>query len=95
MGEMGRGLMLGVSGVLALAIIAVLVSQKAQTSGVVTSAFGGLATVINAAVSPVTGTTTGSAASSVLSNLGLTNSTGNDLTLDGLGLSGLNTYQTV
>jgi len=41
--------------VISLAIIAVLVSQRAQTGNVITSAANGLATDIKAAVSPVSG----------------------------------------
>jgi hypothetical protein len=44
-----------VSGVIGLAIIAVLVSQKAQTSQVFQGAGAALANVIGAAVGPVTG----------------------------------------
>lgn len=44
-----------VSGIIGLAIVAVLVSQKAQTGTVLQSAGGALSSIIAAAVSPVTG----------------------------------------
>jgi hypothetical protein len=43
-----------VGGFITLAILAVIVSRNAQTPAVVQSTGGALATVINAAVSPVT-----------------------------------------
>lgn len=43
------------SAIVGIAIIAVLVSNKAQTSSVITSATSGFANDIEAAVSPVTG----------------------------------------
>jgi PRD1 phage membrane DNA delivery len=39
--------------IIGLAVIAVLVGQKAQTAGVITAATGGLASDIKAAVAPV------------------------------------------
>lgn len=42
-------------GVLGLAIVAVIVSQRANTAGVIGASGTGLANVIKAAVSPVTG----------------------------------------
>lgn len=80
MSEFAQGILFGISGVIGLAIIAVLVSQKSQTSGVIQSAAAGLSQIIGAAVSPVTGaatTTGGTTASNVLSSIGLSNSTGN------------------
>ena len=59
------GLLAIVGGVLGLAIISVLVSPKAQTSSVLTASGGALSTVIGAAVSPVTGQSTGASASSM------------------------------
>lgn len=47
-----------IAGVIGLAVVAVLVSQKAQTSSVLTGAGSALSSVINAAVSPVTGSST-------------------------------------
>lgn len=45
-----------VAGVLGLAIVSVLVSQKAQTSSVIQASGSALSNVIAAAVNPVTGT---------------------------------------
>jgi hypothetical protein len=42
-------------GVLGLSVIAVLVSQKAQTSGVIGAATSGFAAIVSAATSPITG----------------------------------------
>ena len=98
MSEMWRGVILGLSGVLGLAIISVLVSQRSQTSGVISSAAGGLSSIIQAATSPVTGSGGNilgggvSGASNIFggASAGLN---GNNLTLDSLGLGTLNTYQ--
>lgn len=43
------------SGIIVVAIVAVLVSQNAQTSSVLSSATGGFAQILQVAVSPVTG----------------------------------------
>lgn len=43
------------TGIIGIAIIAVLVSKNANTSGVISSAAGGFAQDLEAAVSPVTG----------------------------------------
>lgn len=48
-----------VTAIVGLALIAVIVSNKANTSGVLSSAGQALSTTINAAVSPVTGNTGG------------------------------------
>jgi PRD1 phage membrane DNA delivery len=53
MGSIGPTFVTVVGGIIGLAIVAVLVSQKAQTSTVFTGAGTALATVINAAVSPL------------------------------------------
>lgn len=45
-----------VAGVLTVALVAVVVSQNAQTSGVITSAGTALSGIIGAAVAPVSGT---------------------------------------
>ena len=44
-----------IGGIVGLAIVAVLVSQKAQTSGVIQSAGSALSSIIGAAVGPVSG----------------------------------------
>lgn len=42
-------------GIITIAIVAVLVSKKSNTSGVISSFFGGFSQSITAAVSPITG----------------------------------------
>lgn len=55
MSDVGRALISVVAGVTGLAILAVLVSNQAKTSEVITATFGGYVNALNAAVSPVTG----------------------------------------
>jgi hypothetical protein len=72
MGQISGALLAIVSGAIALAIVAVVVSQRAQTPNVLSAAGGALANVIGAAVSPVSGTSSnqfGSASSSALGGL--------------------------
>lgn len=53
MSNVGPTLIAVLGGIFTLAMVAVLVSQKAQTSGVITGAGTALTSVINAAVSPL------------------------------------------
>jgi PRD1 phage membrane DNA delivery len=53
MNQIGPTLITVVGGIVALAMVAVVVSQKAQTSTILTGAGTALSTVINAAVSPL------------------------------------------
>lgn len=62
-----------VAAIIGVAIIAVLVSPKSQTAGVLTAAGSSLASILKAAVSPVTGNSGG------LGNLSLTGATMNGL----------------
>lgn len=55
MGDIGSAVAGVATAIIGLAIIAVLVSQNAQTSGVIQSAASGFGNVISAAVGPVTG----------------------------------------
>jgi hypothetical protein len=55
MNNIGPTFIAVVSGIIGLAIIAVLVAQKAQTSTVVQGVGTALSSIIGAAVSPVTG----------------------------------------
>lgn len=55
MNNFGAGLVAIIAAVIGLAIIAVLVSRNAQTPAVFRSAGGALASIIGAAVAPVTG----------------------------------------
>lgn len=71
------GILGGVSAVIALAMVAVVLSKKSNTSAVIESSATGLSTVIRAAVSPITAGDGGSGAESVTTPLGLSNSTGN------------------
>jgi len=63
MNQIGPGIITVIAGVIGLAMVAVLVSQNAQTSTVLTGAGTALSSVIQAAVAPVsssTGNMTGS-----------------------------------
>lgn len=53
--EMWEPIVTILSGVIGVAIIAVLVSQKAQTAGVFSAAGGAFSNILSTAVSPVTG----------------------------------------
>jgi PRD1 phage membrane DNA delivery len=55
MERVSAGLIAIVTGAIGLAIVAVLVSQRAQTPSVLSAAGDALSSVIGAAVSPVTG----------------------------------------
>lgn len=57
MNSIGPTIITIIGGVITLAIIAVVVSQKAQTPQVLQSSGGALASIIGAAVQPVTGAT--------------------------------------
>lgn len=59
MNDLVQGILAIVGGVITVAIISVIVSKNAQTPQVLQSAGGALSTVINAAVSPVNGSTGG------------------------------------
>ena len=66
MSSIGPGLVAIVSGVIGLAIVAVLVSQNAQTSSVLQGGGTALSSIIGAAVAPVSGSNTfGSAGQTV------------------------------
>ena len=56
--DIGPGFIAIVGGVITLAMIAVLVAQKAQTSTVIQGAGTALSSVISAAVAPVSASTT-------------------------------------
>lgn len=56
MGNTGPLIVSVIAGIIGLATIAVLVSQRASTSNVISSAGSALASVIGAAVAPVSGT---------------------------------------
>lgn len=68
MGSIGPGIIATIAGIIGLAIVAVIVSKQAQTPQVISAGGSALASVIGAAVSPVTGSTNafGGAASSAL-----------------------------
>jgi hypothetical protein len=57
MSNIGPTFIAVVTGIIGLAIVAVLVAQKAQTSTVIQSTGSALSQIIGAAVGPVTGTT--------------------------------------
>jgi hypothetical protein len=56
MKDIGPAVIAIVAGIIGLAIVAVLVSKQAQTPAVLQAGGGALASVIGAAVAPVTGT---------------------------------------
>lgn len=58
MDKIGAGFVAIVAGVIGLAMVAVVVSQKAQTSQVLSGAGSALSSVIGAAVAPVSGSNT-------------------------------------
>jgi hypothetical protein len=57
MGSIGPGIIAAIAGVIGLAIVAVIVSKNAQTPQVVQAGGSALASVIGAAVQPVTQST--------------------------------------
>jgi hypothetical protein len=57
MGNIGPGIITVIGAVIGLAVVAVLVAQKAQTSTVIQGSGTALAAVIAAAVAPVSGST--------------------------------------
>lgn len=57
MNQIGPTFVAILGGIIGLAVIAVAVSQKAQTAGVIQAGGNALANVIGAAVGPVTGST--------------------------------------
>jgi PRD1 phage membrane DNA delivery len=72
MEKAGGALIVIVSGIITLAIIAVIVGSNAQTSNVITAGGSALSSLITAAVAPVAGTQGnlfGSAATSALGSL--------------------------
>jgi PRD1 phage membrane DNA delivery len=68
MDRIGPGIISVIASVIGLAMVAVLVSQNAQTSTVITGAGTALSGIITAAVSPVAGSSTN--AFGTASNLG-------------------------
>lgn len=60
MSEVGSALTSIIMAVIGVAIIAVLVSQKAQTAGVLQAGGTAISNVLGAALSPVTGSSLGS-----------------------------------
>jgi len=66
--EAGAGILAIVTGVIGLAIVAVVLSPKAETSSVLSSGGNALSNVISAAVAPVTGNSTNAQTSMSSSN---------------------------
>lgn len=60
MGEAGRALVSIVASIIGLSILSVVLSSRAQTAGVINAGASGLAAVLNAATSPVTGNSSSS-----------------------------------
>ena len=72
MNQIGPAAVAIVSGIIGLAIIAVLVSTNAQTGTVISQTGGALSSIINAAVSPVAGSSSnvfGAAAGTALGSM--------------------------
>lgn len=84
--EMFEPIVTIVAGIIGVALVAVLVSQKANTSGVFAAAGGAFSNAISAAVSPVTGNSAAPNVNAGSSNNGLA-SFGSNLG-QGLSLSG-------
>jgi hypothetical protein len=63
----GAGIVAVISGIIGLAIVAVIVSQNAQTPTILTSGGTALSGIISAAVSPVSGSSSTGFGSSPLS----------------------------
>ena len=72
MSQIGPTAVAIVSGIIGLAIVAVLVSSQAQTSQVISQSGGALSSIITAAVSPVAGSSSnlfGAAAGSAIGSM--------------------------
>jgi hypothetical protein len=70
MNQIGPTFVAIVTGVIGLALVAVAVSKNAQTPQVVQSAGGALASIIGAAVQPVTGSGSGGGFGGLGNNIG-------------------------
>jgi hypothetical protein len=57
MGDIGQKIVGGIAAIISLAVVALVISSKANTSNVLNSFFGGLSNLIGVAISPVTGQT--------------------------------------
>jgi hypothetical protein len=75
------------AGIVGLALVAVLVSQKSNTSGVFAAAGGAFSNAISAAVSPVTGNSAAPNVNAGVSNNGMFGGSGGSL-LGGQGTGG-------
>lgn len=73
MGNIGPTFLAVIGSVIGLAIVAVLVSQRAQTPSVISAGGSALASIIGAAVAPVTGSGPSNFGSNALGALGVTN----------------------
>jgi hypothetical protein len=69
MGEGGRAIVAIVSSILGLGVLSVILSQRAATSSVISSAGTALSSVIGAAEAPVTGGSSSTIANNVASLL--------------------------
>lgn len=77
------------AGIIGIAIVAVLVSQRANTAGVFSAAGGAFSNAISAAVSPVTGNSAAPNVNAGATNNGLTSFAGGGI---GQGLSLSNNF---
>jgi hypothetical protein len=70
MGRLGDGIIALLTSVLGVAIVAVFVSKNAQTATIIQQFGSSFSSIIGAAVSPVTGTSSSTASLPSLPNLG-------------------------
>lgn len=91
MGDIGQRVVGGIAAIVSLAVVAIVISQKANTPNVLTAFFGGLSNLIGVAISPVTGqTVSGLGAGPLVGDTGtwnvpVTNLVGTTSTIGGVG----------
>jgi hypothetical protein len=66
MDEVGKAIAGVVAAVIAVAVLAVILSNSSNTSNVLTSFFGGVQSLLGTALGPITGGSSGTAASNLL-----------------------------
>lgn len=79
MQHVGPAIVSIIAGILGVTIVAVLVSQRANTSAVIGASASGLSSIIGAAVSPITGGTGSGSLASAASGLSALNQFGGAL----------------
>lgn len=76
MGEAGRAVIAIATSIVGLSLVAVVLSQRANTASVIGAASQGFASILSAATAPVTGNSSISGAASLGSYLGNLSNTG-------------------